>query len=265
MEEEYLEDQTHEEQEEIEPGGPERGTEQEQGEYGEYGDETKGNPDNEVPTQESRVDAVADRIRAETQTTLQKQYDEQISGLGIPNPYTGKPFVSFEEFRNYGEQFKREQLEAEAKRKGKSVAELEEEAENRSYLSRKRQEEKNQREALDALETKKAFVKADLSAFVKKFPAVDPAKLEQNPKFRKFAGKRLYQEPLSELYEDFVDLVSDTERAAVEKTASKAARSTGGGQGGGTELLTASQRAELEEWNRDNPGMKMTAKEFLGR
>lgn len=219
----------------------------------------------EAQSRKDNAAARAARIRAEQETTarLQKQYDEQIAGLGIPNPYTGKPFRSFQEFREYGETYRKEKLEAEAQRQGRTVEDLQEEEENRSWLARKRQEEKAQKEALAALNDRKAFVAADLEAFVKNFPDVDPGKLEQNPKFRKFAGKRLYKEPLSELYADFVDLVSDTERAAVEKAAGKAQRSTGGAQGGGTDQLTPAQRAALAEWNRDNPELKMTAKEFL--
>lgn len=209
--------------------------------------------------------ARAARIRAEQETRdrLQRQYDEQVAGMGIVNPYTGKPFRSFKDFLEYGEKYKADKLEEEAKKQGKTVDELREEEENRSYISRKRREEKEQKEAMEALEKQKAFVAADLDTFMKKFPNVDPGKLEQNPKFRKFAKGRLYKEPLSELYEDYLDIVSDAEKAAVERAASRAARSTGGGQSGGADLLTAKQRAELEEWNANNPSMKMTAKEFL--
>lgn len=211
-----------------------------------------------------RIDeAAAQALARETEARLQQQYDEQIAGLGVPNPYTGKPFRSFKEFKEYGERFRQEQLEAKAKSTGKTVEELREEEENRSYLSQKRQEEKRQKEAMAALERQKAFIAADLDAFLKKFPSVDPGKLEANPKFRKFAGKRLYQEPLAELYSDFVELVSDAERSAVEKATGKAARSTGGGQGGGMDMLTPTQRAELKAWNDENPHMKMTAQEFL--
>lgn len=216
---------------------------------------------------EENAAARAARIRAEQETAerLQKRYDEQVAGMGIPNPYTGKPFRSFKEFQEYGERFRQEKLEQEAKRQGKSLEELQEEEENRSFVSRKRQEERARQEAMEALNRQKAFVAADLSRFLAQYPDVDPAKLEQNPKFRKFAGKRLYKEPLAELYGDFIELVSDAEHAAVEKAAGRAARSTGGGQGGGNDGLTPAQRTALEEWNRDNPELKMTAKEFLGR
>ena len=49
--------------------------------------------------------ARAARIRAEQETTerLQRHYDEQVAGMGIINPYTGKPFSSFKDFLAYGE------------------------------------------------------------------------------------------------------------------------------------------------------------------
>ena len=227
-------------------------------------------PGQQKPQQQTHQDnaaARAARIRAEQETAerLQRQYDQQVAGMGIPNPYTGKPFKSFKEFQEYGDRFHREKLAETAQKQGKSVEELQEEEENRSFLARKRDEEKQQREALKALDEQKAFLRADLETFLGKYPGVDPAKLEQNPKFVKFAGKRLYKEPLAELYGDFVELVSDAERSAVEKAVGKASRGTGGAQGGGMEMLTPGQRAELSEWNRDNPTMTMTAKEFLGR
>ena len=195
--------------------------------------------------------------------SLQRQFDEQIAGIGVPNPYTGKPFGSFQEFQEYGQRYKAEQLAERAKKQGKTVDELREEEENRSFLARKRQEEKEQREAVKAAQARGDFVKKDVQAFVQKFPDVDVAKLEQNAKFRKFAGDRLYRMPLSELYGDFTELVSDAERAAVEKAAGRQGRGTGGGQGGGMDMLTPSQRATLDEWNRANPEMKMSPKEFL--
>lgn len=226
-------------------------------------------PQKQIPSQSHQDNAAAKaaRIRAEQETTerLRKRYDDQIAGMGIPNPYTGKPFRSFKEFQEYGEQFRAERMKQEAKRQGKTVEELQEEEENRSYLSRKRREEKEQQQAMKALQERQDFVRSDLAKFVEKFPDVDPGKLEKNPKFQKFAKNRLYKEPLSELYADYLDIVSDAERAAIEKAASKNARGTGGGQSGGKDLMTPSQREALEEWNRDNPDMKMTAKEFLSR
>ena len=52
---------------------------------------------------------------------------------------------------------------------------------------------------------------------------------------------------------------------AVEKSAKKAERSTGAGGGGVSAGLTAAQQRELDEWNREFPHLKMTAKDFLER
>ena len=51
----------------------------------------------------------------------------------------------------------------------------------------------------------------------------------------------------------------------MEKAAKKAERSTGAGGGGVSAGLTAAQQRELDEWNREYPNLKMTAKEFLER
>lgn len=211
--------------------------------------------------------ARAARIRAEQETTqrLQRQYDEQIAGMGIVNPYTGKPFSGMADFLAYGQQYNADKLAQEAKTKGKTVQELQEERETKQWVQRKRQEEAAQQRTAAAMESRKAFVRADLDAFMQKYPDVDPGKLENNPKFRKFSKNRLYREPLGDIYADFVELVNDAGRAAVEKATSKSNRSTGGGNSGGSDGLTPNQRAELEEWNRDNPSMKMTPKEFLSR
>lgn len=221
-------------------------------------------PQEEERLFQSRQDnaaAKAARLRAEQD--LRRQYDETVAGLGIPNPYTGKPFQSFEEFKAYGEEYRKSQLTNRAKQQGKTVEELLAEEEDRAFLRRKRQEEQALRQAREKQSQRQAFMMEDLQSFVEKHPEVDIAKLESNPKFLLFAGNRLYKEPLGTLYEGFTKLVSDTERAAVAKAAGKSARSTGSGQGGSGGALTPGQRAQLEEWNRENPNMKMTAKEFL--
>jgi len=211
--------------------------------------------------------ARAARMRAEkdTEERMRKQYDESVAGMGIPNPYTGKPFSSFEEFAEYGKRYKREELRKRAAEQGRTVEEVEEEEENRSFITRKRKEEEAQKAERARQEQRVRFMTDDLNRFVERHPNVDVARLEQNQKFRLFAGNRLYKEPLAALYEDFVQVVGDAERAALAKAESRSRRSTGGGQGGGGVSLTAEQAAALEEWNRDNPEMRMTAKEFMNR
>lgn len=212
--------------------------------------------------------AKAARIRAqqETQDRMKEQYDNEIAGFGIPNPYTGKPFRSFKEFLEYGEKYKKEQLEARAEKEGKSVEELREEEENRSYISQKRREDKLEKEKMKALKEQNEFLKKDIRTFKSKYPDIDIAKLEKNLKFKKFCGKRLYKESILDLYEDFTELISDAEAIATAKATTKTSRSTGSGNNGLTNVtLTAEQKAQLEEWNSENPHLKMTAKEFFER
>lgn len=218
-------------------------------------------------THEDNAAAKAARIKAEQETSerLRKQFDEDIAGLGVPNPFTGRPFKNFQEFKEYGMKFRAQQLEKKAREQGRPVEELREEDENRSYIARKRQEEKTQKEAMEAREKQKQFLAADVRAFAGKYPDIDVAKLEGNQKFRKFCGNRIYKEPLAELYADFVELMSHAERAAVEKAAGKQSRGTGGGGGGGNAVLSPEQQRALDEWNREYPTLKMTAKEFLSR
>ena len=98
--------------------------------------------------------------------------------------------------------------------------------------------------------------------FRRRHPNVDITELEKNPKFRKFAGNRLYESSISDLYDDYLELVSDAQETGRAQAGSKASRGTGGGTGGETVRLTPAQQKELDEWNRENPGMKMTAAEF---
>jgi len=227
---------------------------------GEGSEGADGAPRKPVQSPQENAAAKAARIRAEQETAerVRRETDARIAAMGILNPYSGKPLTSMQELEEYGQRFQEERLSQEAKRTGKTVAQLREEAAAQAFL-------KQSREAAAAQAAQRDFMQRDLAVFVAKYPEVDPGKLEQNPKFRKFAGRRLYHEPLAELYSDFLELVNDAGRAAVTKAAGKAQRATGGGQDGGKDVLTPSQRRRLEAWNAENPEMKMTPKEFLGQ
>ena len=201
----------------------------------------------------------------EAEDRLWKQFDREIAESGAVNPTTGKPFQNFKEFQEYGKKYQEELLEEQAEKTGRPVEELREEAENRAYLSKKRREEATKKDETEKRNADLDRLVADAMDFQEKYPGVDIRKLEQNQKFRKFAGNRLYKEPLADLYADFVELVADAQAVATAKATSKASRGTGGGTGGETITLTPSQQKALDEWNSNNPDMKMTAKEFAGR
>lgn len=190
-------------------------------------------------THELNAAAKAARKQAERETEerMRKKFDEEIAATGIPNPYTGKPFGSWKEFQDYSKRL------AAQKR-----AELQEQAD-----AKKREDER------------RAFIMADAKAFMEKFPKVDLQKLDENTKFRRFCGKRYGVEPLADLYQDYLDLVGSVAAETAAKASSRNARGAGNGTGSTGGGLTAEQRETLEAWNRNNPELKMTEKEFLER
>lgn len=219
-------------------------------------------------TREENAAIRAARLKAskDAREAALREADAEIAAAGIENPYTKKPFTSMKEFKKYAAQVKRARLEDEADRTGRTVEELEEEEANRKFISRLREQAQAQeREQDEPAQDAESFFSRDLRDFVEKHPEMNsPEKLEaleNNKAFRRFCGSRFGKEPLAELYEAFQDLIGESGAAAVAKAASKNDRSTGGGSSGGV-TLTPSQKRELDAWNRANPDMPMTEREF---
>ena len=198
----------------------------------------------------------------EAESRLRAQFDREIAESGAVNPTTGKPFQSFKEFQEYGKKYQEELLEEQAEKTGRPIEELREEAENRAYISRQRKEAEAKKGQNSKRLEQQQWMMDDALAFHQAYPEVDLGKLETDKRFRKFAGNRLYKEPLIGLDDDYLELVSDAQETGRAQAGSKASRGTGGGTGGETVRLTPAQQKELDEWNRENPGMKMTAAEF---
>ena len=117
----------------------------------------------------------------------------------------------------------------------------------------------------DELARLQRWIAKDTAAFAEAYPDVDLGKLDENRAFRRFCGSRYGREPLADLYGDWLEIAKEAQIGAVAKSESKSSRSTGAGGGSGSDTLTASQQRALDEWNRNYPNMKMTAKEFLSR
>ena len=226
----------------------------------------------EPPAQSAEENAAyrAMRLRAqrEAEASARASLDAEIASLGIADPYNeGRTLSNLSELRAYSERFRRAKIEAEAKRTGRSVSELEEDAANRAFLSSLRRSAERQSTEQGAAREKQAFIEADVMDFVRQYPEMNAERLsalENNAQFRRFCGSRFGREPLAKLYGDYCAFVGDAGTAAVAKASGRSARSTGGGTGGGS-VLSPTQRAELAKWNRENPSMAMTAKEYLGR
>lgn len=109
------------------------------------------------------------------------------------------------------------------------------------------------------------FLARDFQEFVRRFPEASLWDLDGDPDFRRFCGSRYGKEPISDLYQDYLELAGSARIRAQASSESKARRATGAGNSGPGVSLTAAQQRELDEWNRSFPSMKMTAKEFLAR
>ena len=190
---------------------------------------------------EEDVDALADREDAATALLMAEET--------LPAAEGGEPLLPAD-----GQQAAREEHDG--------LAALRRELALRSAIRAIRERE-NAQVMEAALAEKQAFVERDLQEFMEKHPEVDLLKLEENPSFRRFCGSRYGVESLAALYEDYREIVGDAEKAARAAVQNRSRRSTGSGGAGSGDILTAMQRARLEAWNRANPDMKMSAREFL--
>lgn len=220
-------------------------------------------------TREENAAIRAARIRArrEAEAEAAKAADENIAKSGVVNPYTGQPFRSMQEFREYGNRVRQAEIAQQAKKTGRSVEEVTEDAANREFLTGLRQAAERQGAAAERANAQRQFFENDVLDFIGKYPQFDQkslAELENNQKFRRFCGSRFGREPLSELYGAYLEVVGEAGAAAVAKATSRQQRSTGSGSTGGVQLSPA-QKAVLDQWNRENPELSMTDKEYLGR
>ena len=194
----------------------------------------------------------------------EERYQSALAKLGLSDPDGGGAIDSLDVLESYADKARAARIKKAAAESGRTVQDLEEEEDAKEVV---RKQKRAEREKADAeAERQKDWIAQDAAAFVREHPDVDISKLDGNAKFRRFCGSRYGKEPLSELYADWQELVGEEAAAkAVEKSAKKAERSTGAGGGGVSAGLTAAQQRELDEWNREFPHLKMTAKDFLER
>ena len=231
------------------------------------GAESSGSPDRDRQSQEDNRKYQAAR-KAGEKAGYQRavdDYNRRLARTGMRDPSTGETIGNIEGLEKYSAAIRKQRIEATAQETGKSVAEVTEEEDIRDELAQKKAEAKAaQKKAAEAKQLEE-WIANDVAEFTEEYPDVDVSKLAENNSFLKFCGSRFGKEPMAGLYADWLDLVGSAERAAVARKESKASRSTGTGGGSGSETLTAAQQRELDEWNRNYPNMKMTAKEFLSR
>lgn len=195
-----------------------------------------------------------------------ERYGAAVAKLGLSDPDGGGAIDSLDVLESYADKTRAARLKKAAAESGRTVEDLEEEEDAKEVVRRQKREKAEKEKAEAEAKRQSDWVAQDAAAFLREHPDVDLRKLDANDKFRRFCGSRYGKEPLGDLYDDWKELVGEDAAAkAVEKSAAKAERSTGAGGGGVSDGLTAAQQRELDEWNRNYPQMKMTAKEFLKR
>ena len=195
-----------------------------------------------------------------------REINDRIARTGMGNPETGEVISSIEDLEGFGKARRKQIIEKIAKDTGRTVAEVQEEEDNKDFLRRARREAEDKSRTEQAEAKQREWIRKDALAFAKAYPDVDLAQLDQDKGFRRFCGSRYGKEPLADLYGDYLEIAGGAAKAASARAESKAGRETGSGSGkAGAESLTAAQQRDLDEWNRAYPGMKMTAKEFLSR
>jgi|GEM_PF-930927 len=189
-----------------------------------------------------------------------REVNERIARVGMRDPDSGETIGDIAGLENYSKSVRRARIAQRARDEGRDAAEIEEEEDNRDFLRDMRRRDQQERETA----RRQQWIAADARAFTEAYPDVDLAELDEDKSFRRFCGSRYGREPLAELYGDYVEIAGKASAAALAKAESKAERATGTGGGKAADaVLTKSQKESLDAWNERNPGMKMTAKEFL--
>ena len=194
-----------------------------------------------------------------------REMNQRIARAGMRNPGSGELIGDIDGLESFSASIRKQRIAEKAKREGRPEAEVEEEEANREFVSQSRREAAEKKKADEEAARQQKWIAEDVKDFAERFPDVDLGKLDGNKAFRQFCGSRYGKEPLGDLYEDYLEIAGNAAQAAVQKAESKKERATGTGGGSGADTLTASQQKELDEWNRNYPQLKMTAKEFLSR
>lgn len=189
-----------------------------------------------------------------------KEADDEIASFGRIDPRTQKPIRTYQDVVAYLRGQEDAEIEAEASRSKRSTEDVRREREARKIGER-------QMNAAQQEEERSRRLKEDYDNFVDELGAEQAAKtFKKGSPFYKFAGKRIGNEPLMDIYNDYLEFTDGMATASAARKESKTQRGTGSGSGAGSsEGLTSREQKDLDEWNRRNPQMKMTAKEWKSR
>lgn len=125
-------------------------------------------------------------------------------------------------------------LQDEAKQNGTSPELLAEIKALKAELTDIKQKTSKQDQEVEAKKKASEAWNAQVTEFQKTHADVDMEKLGQNTKFMKFLDNSNPKLTLSQVYANYLDVVSEAEKAAIAKITSNVNRSTSSGKGGGS-------------------------------
>ena len=184
-------------------------------------------------TQDELDRIIAERLHREKtkNENEMREYNELLSEL-TDFGYTGSVQDVKALIRSQKEEVKKQQeyesLQSEASQSGTSPELLAEMRELKKELEVIKAERLSNEKALKEKKEQEEKWEKNFNEFTESFPNVDLNKLNDNQKFIKFIKNK--NGTLKELYEDFVELVGETEAEIVARTKSKDLRSTSSGK-----------------------------------
>ncbi|MEG1705075.1 MAG: hypothetical protein RR290_00680 [Clostridia bacterium] len=148
-----------------------------------------------------------ERLERETKQAYEKGLNEAItkSYIGKTNPYTGKIVKDNFDIEEY-----QEMVEID-KAGGDPINDYTEKVKEKARAESVEKEKVNQRK------TQEEKDKQDVNDFVKKYPDVNLSEMIKDSKFSKFIKGKLGNEPLTEIYEDYNELLGNFNTQAETK------------------------------------------------
>ena len=151
--------------------------------------------------------------------------------------YTGTPAEIKAAVKAQAEEYRKQRELAEAEKEAKAagtspelMAEIRQLKQELAEIKQEKQESKKQSEAQKAAQER---YRQEVDELRGKYPEIDTVKLAENPRFKKFLDNSHPKLTILQVYEDFKELVGETEAAAIAKITANVGRTTASGKGGG--------------------------------
>lgn len=153
-------------------------------------------------------------------------------------------------------------LEEEAIEKGEDPEEYIEKIENREYIKHIKAKEAIQ--ALKEVKDKqqKEFIEADRAEFEKTYPNLKVDEVLKDEDFMAYAKPQLLSVPLATIKSNWDKLTAKIKGKTIQKAVVRQEQATSSGKGGEVITISRSDEAARLEWNKNNPELAMSRRDF---